>query len=43
LRVVGLARVMSAGAEKESIETTTSSESDIGVRDYAKGSPFGQS
>jgi hypothetical protein len=39
----GLARVMSAGAEKESTETTAGSESGIGAGDYAKGSPFGQS
>jgi hypothetical protein len=32
--------VMSAGAWKESIETTASWESDIGARDYAKASPF---
>jgi hypothetical protein len=31
---------MSAGAEKESTETMASSESDIGVRGYAKGSPL---
>ena len=42
-RVFGPARVMIAGVEKESSETMTSSESDIGVRDYAKGSPFDQS
>jgi hypothetical protein len=34
---------MSAGAEIESTETMASSESDIGARDYAKASPFGQS
>jgi hypothetical protein len=43
LRVVGPARAMSAGAEKESTETTVSSESDIGVRGYGKASPFDQS
>jgi hypothetical protein len=43
LRVVGPARAMSAGAEKESTETTASSESDIGARDYANASPFDQS
>jgi hypothetical protein len=34
---------MIAGVAKESIETTAISESDIGVRGYAKGSPFDQS
>ena len=43
LRVVGPARVMMVGVAKESAETTASSESDIGVRGYAKGSPFDQS
>ena len=42
-RVDGLARVMMLGVSKESGETTASSESDIAVRDYAKGSPFDQS
>jgi hypothetical protein len=31
---------MRIGAAKESTETTASSKSDIGVRDYAKGVPF---
>jgi hypothetical protein len=33
---------MRIGAAKESTETTASSESDIGTRDYAKGSSFSQ-
>jgi hypothetical protein len=42
-RVEDPARTMSAGAGNESTETMASSESDIDARDYAKGSPFGQS
>jgi hypothetical protein len=40
LRVVGLARAMSAGTGKDSTDTRASSDSDIGARDYAKGSPL---
>jgi hypothetical protein len=36
----GLARVMMVGVAKESTETTASSESDIGAKDYAKRVPF---
>jgi hypothetical protein len=43
LRADGLARVMMVGVAKESMETTASSESDLGRRDYTNESPFGQS
>ena len=43
LRVSGPARVMRAGVGKESAATTASSESDIALKCYTKGAPFGQS
>jgi hypothetical protein len=38
-RVDAPARAMSPGAGKESTETTASSESDIALKGYIKGSP----